>query len=308
MEESHLISMKKIFKNPTAVEKGSEKDVIKALKKVLAKNGTSQFMCKTVFKYANNDAPMLFIGAPVGDWKRFAKENKTTNDFVAGYCKLETDNDSGDKKLLLQVKMGKGKKPVMIKELNKVLLKKLGITSSFVDELEVHLDDDDKEDIHGDKTTEHLEDEAKGGELTDLQQAAFDFKAILENYKDVRDNEHDIDEVKDLYKDIVEWGKVVQNMSKEDKAKLKAYLANYKKILEGVKKVMKADEHIDDELEKVTAIVQKYVAIPDHSSNESKALVKEALDVLDKIEKFAKFVGGNDLLEQVNILKGVLSE
>lgn len=307
MEENHLVSMKKLFKNPDAAAKGTVKDVLKGLKKVLAGDGgTSQFLYKAEFEYSDKKAPMVFIGAPAGDWKKYAKANKTAADFAAGYCKLESDDD-GNKKLLFQVKMGKGGKPAMMKSINKELLKKLSIAGEFVDELEVHLDDDDKEDIHGDDTTQHIEDEAKGGELTEIQQAAFDFKAILENYKDVRDNEHDIDEVKDLYKDTIEWGKTIKNLSKEDQAKLKAYIANYKKIVDGLKKVMKADEHIDDELDKVTAIVQKYVEIPDHDSDESKKLVTEAMGSVDKIEKFAKFVGSDGLLEQCTILKQVLA-
>jgi len=301
-----LASMKKLFKNPAAAAKGSVKDMVKGIKKVFSQGeGTSQFMYKSEFAYSDGTGPMIFIGAPAGDWKKFVKDHKKDADFAAGYCKLEATDEG--LKLSLQVKMGKGGKAPMLKAINKELMRKANATAVFVDELEMHMEDDDKEDIHGDDTTAHIEDSAHGGDMTPVQQLSYDFKSILTNYKAVRDAEHDIDEVKDLYKDLQEWVTTLKGLPKEEQVKLKAYVANYKKILDGVKKVMKADEHIDDEIAKVTELVHKFVAIPDHSSDEAKKIATDASGVIAKIEKFAQFVGANDLLEQCTVLKDVLA-
>jgi DNA repair exonuclease SbcCD ATPase subunit len=306
------MNMKIFFKKPDDVKKIEPKAMTKALGKAMkAPIEGTQFFYKCDFEYAKSEiAPMLFIGPPSGEWKKFVKSNKKSPDFAAGYCKTEADETTGEtKKLLLQVTMGKGDKPPFLKKINKELLKKLSIEAEFVEELDVeNVYDDEKEDIHEDEdihTIEKTKDD-DDDKIINPKQLAFDFKGILEDYKEARDKEHDIDSIKEVYQDLREWKQNYATLESTDKAKLTAYAKNYAKVEEGLKKIIKADAHIDNHIAKIVELVKQYVAIPDHQSAEAKKIHKDADGVIEQIEKFSKFVGANELLEQCKVLKSIL--
>jgi hypothetical protein len=131
------------------------------------------------------------------------------------------------------------------------------------------------------------------------------FKNLRETYITVRDNEHDAKMVKGLYLNLKTWLEDFKQLDKGEQKELKAYYEKFATLLEGVKKIIKADQKIDEHLKSVTEAIAKYVATQDRSTGPAIALKKEALEELDGIMKFAKFVGASEMMSQCTIIKGL---
>jgi hypothetical protein len=135
--------MKAKLKNPDVAKKKGHGHVKISLKKFL-KEGFSeplQFFYDAEFDYGQKDPktgkpllePIMYIGEVTGVWKKWIKEikGKTSKTFAAGRCVF----DPTSKVLKLEVKMGKGGKNPILKQIVKSLLKPFA-KPIFVDSLD----------------------------------------------------------------------------------------------------------------------------------------------------------------------------
>lgn len=126
--------MKTKIKDIASAQKQGLGGVKQLLKKTLKEPITEPewFFYDSEFDYAGKDGkqPLLYIGKRIAPWKLYAKDNKQSKTFVAGLC---TSSENGELQLL--AKMGKGAKPMVLKAINKVLLKPFA-QATFVESLE----------------------------------------------------------------------------------------------------------------------------------------------------------------------------
>lgn len=125
--------MKKKIKDAAVAQKKGLGFVKNTIKKII-KQGNPEpqpFFYESAFDYGGKDGvqPLLYIGEVSTEWRNYRKANKASTTFVAGTCLIE------DKKLKLVADIGKGAKPVVLKVVNKVLLKPFAV-AVFVDSIE----------------------------------------------------------------------------------------------------------------------------------------------------------------------------
>jgi len=130
-------NMKKYFKTPEDItEVGFKSYRDKRLKSVFKKGvANAPFLYITNFKFKGNkgeeEHPMIFIGDVNGFWKKAINTDyKRRKEFAQGLCTLKKEED-GSKKLIFDVRKGKGKRDVNLRMINKKLLKKFKITAEY---------------------------------------------------------------------------------------------------------------------------------------------------------------------------------
>jgi hypothetical protein len=125
--------MKKKIKDAAVAQKKGLGFIQQQMKKII-KQGNPEpqpFFYDSAFDYGGKDGvqPLLYIGEVSTEWKKYAKANKASTTFVAGTCLIQ------DKQLKLVASIGKGAKPVVLKVVNKVLLKPFAV-AVFVESIE----------------------------------------------------------------------------------------------------------------------------------------------------------------------------
>lgn len=166
--------MKKKFKNIAIVQKKGAAEVKKFLKKYVQESITTptDFFYDTAFDYGDKDGqqPLLIIGQLPLVWKNYVKQNKQSTTLLKGKCVIHAGSKA---ELLLFGEVGKGGKPLVIKQLNKDLLKPFA-AATLVDSLE-QLSKPLEPAVAESGTSEATVD--KGFELTALEESA---KAVSE--------------------------------------------------------------------------------------------------------------------------------
>ena len=140
-----------------------------------------------------------------------------------------------------------------------------------------------EEDASEEETSENEEDDGAVEEAKTVQELAEDYKVILAEYKEVKKAEHDTKLVKQLLKELMAWELSFQELDEASQAKLDKFQKSYAGTLEDVKKILKADTKIGQDVKKVSGIIMNYINIEDHDSNEAKSLHGEATAMLDSL-------------------------
>jgi hypothetical protein len=144
------------------------------------------------------------------------------------------------------------------------------------------------------------------GKVT-VQELASDYKDLLAEFKEAQKAEHDADVVKLLYKEIIVWRKNFKTMDKTAKEQLSKHSASCDATLLEVKKIIKVDQNIDDDVKKVVGVVMKYLATDDHKSPKALKFKGHAEEMLVKLQKYCKFVNAKKLTKKCNELQELLA-
>lgn len=307
------ISMKKYFKSPIEAKKADPKAVTKALKKVFDKGVEgSKFFYKADFEYDNGEtAPFLYIGPAAGPWKTFIKDTKRDKDFVAGLCRLET-SDAGDKELKLLSKLGKGDKPVFLKAINKLLLKRLSVKAQFVAELPINIDEveeeeDDTEDAGAaesdanetvatasqDELAEKLERKAKI-----VEEFAKEFDFVKSNY--------DREMKEKLYGKSVRWLKNYMGLDDEHKKTLNKHAQEVKTIHDAIKNKLATDNKLTEGMDKIYAALDKYLELFEAGSDAAATMAQKIKTGIDSVKKLILEVNDKELLKECEEIQELL--
>lgn len=139
------------------------------------------------------------------------------------------------------------------------------------------------------------------------KELAEDYKVLLAEFKEAQKAEHDVDVVKLLYKEIVVWRKNFKKLETAAQEKLAKFNASCEATLLEVKKIIKVDQNIGEEVAKVTTAVANYLGTSDHGSAEALEFKKEAEVLLVKIQKYCKFVNAPKLTKKCNELQKMLA-
>ena len=258
--------MKSKLKDATVAKQKGFDHVKKSLKNKLKENILEPvpFFYDTEFDYGGEmPEPLMYIGEIPTAWKKWIKANKCkiSKTFVAGEC------ISKDGVLNLEAKIGKGAKLPVLKSINKELLKpfaKAQLVESVTNPVAIEPVSADVEEGSSEGVGDDSETEEVG-----VKQLSYDFKDIMQEFKSVRDAEHDMDWVKQVYQDLKEWKVNYNKLPKEEQAKLAPMVKNFPKVQEGLVKVMKADQKIDQHVDHATGLVTEYLEMDDHESKES---------------------------------------
>jgi hypothetical protein len=125
--------MKSKLKAPEIAKKKGMAHVKNTLKKYLKEDIIEplSFFYDSEFDYGGVEGkmPLMYIGEVPTLWKKYVKENKTSKTLAAGRCVFQ------DGTLLLEVKIGKGDKNPILKDVYKMLLKPFAKVK-FVDSVE----------------------------------------------------------------------------------------------------------------------------------------------------------------------------
>ncbi len=146
--------MKSKLKNPDVAKKQGPAYVKKLLKKRLLEDivEPTKFFYHSEFDYQEEEEPcaVMFIGEIPSLWKKWIKTVKTSKAFVAGRCLF----DRNTKELKLEVSMGKGGKAMVLKGIQKQLLKPFAV-ASFVESLDVgvSLEEVEEKEVDNEETT-----------------------------------------------------------------------------------------------------------------------------------------------------------
>jgi hypothetical protein len=134
--------MKAKIKNIEIAQKKGLGEIKKLLKKALKEPITeaSWFFYDTAFDYSGKEGvqPILYIGEKNAFWKQYAKDNKQSKTFASGVCVCDANG-----RLKLVAETGKGAKALVLKDINKKVLKPFAtaclvenLAAPFVDEKE----------------------------------------------------------------------------------------------------------------------------------------------------------------------------
>lgn len=141
-----------------------------------------------------------------------------------------------------------------------------------------------------------------------IQELADNYKDMLAQFKEVQQAEHDADLVKSLYRNLISWEKSYETMEPAAKEKLAKFYLSFEATRKEVKKILKVDQNIGEDVATVTKIVTDYIAIDDQNSAAAVKLKTEANELLDKLLKYCEFVSAKKLTVKCQQLKKLLAE
>lgn len=155
-------------------------------------------------------------------------------------------------------------------------------------------------------TSENIEPVEEIEDKVSAKELAEDYKELLTEFKEVQKSEHDVDVAKLLYKEIVVWRKNFGKLDATAQEKLAKFNQSCETTLSELKKIIKVDQNIGEEVKKVVKIVLDYIEIDNETSPNAVKLKKEAKEILDKLQKFCKFVNAKKLTQKCNQLQTML--
>lgn len=296
--------MKKFFKNPDEAKQSNAPSVSKILDKVFSKGiEGSKFFYKAAFDYKIGEkAPFLYIGSFGGPWKKYIQSSKKDPDFVAGVCKLQKEGN--ETTLLMEAQMGKGSKALFLKDVNKELLKKLGIKAEFVETLGITVTDEEEEE-EGEEDAEVVTPKVGTTNITPEQMAA-EFKNVTATFKNIR-VEHNSDQIDELLDQIADWEDNYKNASPKEQQALAAALTNIQKVSASLQQINQIDSKVDVLMEKIYPLIEEYIELDDHSSEKALELKSNIEKNILKIEALAQKISDNDFMEACKEFRAVLA-
>lgn len=287
--------MKQKFKNPAALqEKGFDfhtkllKKTVKALQSASEKTAIN-FFYNSEFDFGAEKHPVLYVGDFTADWKKYIKENKTEKTFAAGLLKVDNIGN-----LMLQIKIGKGAKEIVLKSINKQLLRPFS-KAYFVESVEgsenqIHstVNDNDSENDTGDQSIR-------------LINAA---NKVIQSFKSLRIdfNENNANSITGDIKTIVGGFKSFKDQNQELKDKMDLI----QKIYKSVAQMIKIDRNMESVIQEINKQILKYNDMVDHSTEKAVQLAKEITIKLDALKKDAEVLKDNELIKVVDEFKTLL--
>lgn len=155
---------------------------------------------------------------------------------------------------------------------------------------------------------ENTEEEVQGTNVkVDPKVLTEDYKKILVKLKEVQKADHDIEQAKRLFREIAIWRKKFSTLDPKIQGQMKNVSQSSEEKLKEVKKIIKVDENIGEEVGKVTQIVMDYISMDDEKSSAAVKLKGEAEEILTKIQKYCKFVNAEKLTAKCNQLQEMLA-
>lgn len=171
-------------------------------------------------------------------------------------------------------------------------------------------EEEDGEDTTNESTNDNDNDTAANVETAieeiTPQELADNYKEILVSFKEVQKAEHDVDDVKILYRSLISWEKDYQKQPDAVKEKLANLYQSFDAILEGVKKTLKVDQLIGNKILEAEVIIREYLEIEDQNTPSAIQLCNQAVAMLDETIKYCKFVKDTDLESKCEALKTIL--
>lgn len=134
-----------------------------------------------------------------------------------------------------------------------------------------------------------------------------DYKKLLGKFQEVQKADHDLNDAKLLFKQITAWKNNFTKLAPSVQEKLVKYNQSCEDTLQEVKKIIKVDQNIGEEVSKVTQIVMDYISMDDEKSSSAVKLKNEAEEILTKIQKYCKFVNAKKLTAKCNQLQEILA-
>jgi hypothetical protein len=283
--------MKSKLKSPDVAKTKGMVHVQKCLKTFLmepsiddaGKPATLKFFYHSNYEYSPSDfQPIMFVGGEIPSlWKKWMKTVKTSKEFAAGDCTL-----GDDMVLKLEIKLGKGGKKPILKDVYKGLLKKTAVKNAvFVDS------------VAGPNTEESSQDEVASTE------GSFNFNeianSIIEQFSPL-ENAFDSSASKEVFKKIKDW--MQRYKTSEDTAKKEAKVkgAELQKIYAKVTEMIKVDKQIEKEIPEVIKGMDKFHLMNNHSNPEALDLIKQLSASLENIKGLAETINESDLISVVN--------
>ncbi|BDS15395.1 hypothetical protein [Aureispira anguillae] len=133
------------------------------------------------------------------------------------------------------------------------------------------------------------------------QDLAANFTALSEKFKTIRANEHNSIEVKKLYKHILKWQKYYGLLSNDHQQRLAQHAAKMEQILEGTKKIIKADQILERDVDQIVEMLDEY------GDNPSEPLHDEILRLVKNVEKIATSLSFHAILESIAELRAIMA-
>lgn len=133
------------------------------------------------------------------------------------------------------------------------------------------------------------------------QDLVANFGVISEKYKIIRASEHDALEVKKMYKRALKWQKYYALLSDEDQQRLAQHAAKLEQILEGTKKIIRAEQILEQDIDQIVDMLDEY---GDHPSA---SLHDEILKLVKNVEKIATSLSFNAILDSLAELKIIMA-
>lgn len=140
-----------------------------------------------------------------------------------------------------------------------------------------------------------------------VQGLADDYKELLSEFKEAQKAEHDADVVKLLFKELKVWRNNFKKLDAAAKAQLAKHHTSSEATLVEVKKIIKVDQNIDEDVKKVVSVVMKYLETDNHESPKALKFKKHAEEMLVKLQKYCKFVNAKKLTKKCNELQALLA-
>lgn len=236
--------MKQKYKSPEMMQEKGVDFHTKFLKKTIkamigAKEKEVQpFFYNTEFDFGEGvePHPVLFIGEIPSKWKKYMKANKASKTFAYGDCIIDEEG-----LLKMQVKVGKGGKPMILKDVNKQLLKpfcKAYFVESIGGEVADSEDSTISDDSASDTTKDSTEDTTDDNQLENWLNTAKNFvkeanQALKDNLKILNEFEKPMANLKNtvVTDDFIEKA----TDAKKEVKNLDAYLVNLEKLMKNGK-------------------------------------------------------------------------
>lgn len=280
---------------------------------------TTEFIIKTNFEFVDmKGKKMGFIipGEQTSAWLKLTKEEikNDKKNTCLGTCYVKKNAD-GSYVLVLLPEKGAAKKNLMKKQLEKFALKGMPFTIEIAAGGE--LEDDSAEEVVVDDVDLPEESEEDANEEEDDEVEAVDVeptktpptaqellathKTLVEQFKTVRDEAHDSNSLKALFKQVARWQKYYNLLEEEPKQKLAAHAEQVQKMMDATHQMIKADHVLENDIDSVVEFIAQFV------DNPSEDLSNQILSTLKNVEKIAKSLGAAGILEQVDELKTLLA-
>lgn len=248
------------------------------------------------------------------EWKKTTE--KVAKGYAAGLCKCMSTGDNGllnmgikNSGLKVSGKVKKGKIGEDIAALKYSPTTKQGQVLSFVEvEDESVLEKDLSEsDISSSSVQPKTETpQEKTSEKPTKETLAKQIVSLKEDFVKMRQAEHDMEKVKQLFLSAKQWATDFQQLSKDDQMLLHKHKALYQEIGENIEDIGKLDnamsKNVDDLVQAVTQFVKT-----DRVSSDALLLKNAALKEIQELEKMTKAVNATGIAEQCAEIKKLLA-
>lgn len=253
----------------------------------------TQFLVKTDYEFSDKKGKKLAVlipGKQAGAWMVYAKAQVKTDKKMTslGECYLDAAED-GTKVIKLSITKGSAKKAQILKQLNKLVLKPLGVAVAIVGSLAEENTVEESSDQEEGRTTDgDSEGSPEKAELTKtVQQISKVNKAI--NLKDGLDEE-DMQKAETLKKLIRRFASILKSADTELRKEFGEIFLKTKKLYKKIELEIERlkSEGEDDDLDAALDEMLGDSGIQVSKIDNKEAAIKENLAILDEMNRLAE--------------------